>query len=167
MSIGDPTTARRLHVYYGDDCPEIKRAPNGFRRIGAGASRVAILEKSTGTVYKIGDTDANVNEAYTSRKLSRKSTRSLGFDFKVPVTRTYLADHLTRVGAQQFVKGRSTYCSSQDDWMSVIPDCDCRFTPCFKTVLDRLTEFTGLYDIHGENVLVDKNATFWIIDMAS
>jgi hypothetical protein len=166
MTIGDPATAKMLAHHFQYRSPELKPAPKGFSRIGAGCYRVALLERATETVYKLGDYDANVMEAFTSRRLARKSTKSLGFTLKIPASRTYRTSPHDRIIAQEYAKGgKSTYCASQDDWMERTPECDCKRELCFKTVLDRITEFSGLQDIHGSNVLVDSSDTFWLIDM--
>ena len=167
MRIGSSATATKLHNYYGDENPEVKRAPNGFRRIGAGCSRTAILEKSTGIVYKIGDTWANEDEASTAVILSKKPSNRLEFKFKVPSTSVWKMRDASRVVAQRFVDGRRTWCASLDVWRHPTPKCTCKHTPCFSDVFQTLRDFTELEDIHEENVLLDKAGTFWLIDMAS
>jgi len=134
------------------------------------------LEKATDTVYKIGDYDANTHEAFMARKLRKKSTRSLGFELRIPETRTYRMPSLKFngytsrecVSAQEFAgTSRNTYCAAQDDWMTDIPPCNCkgRTNICFTTVHKRIVEFSDLSDIHGSNVLVDSNNVFWLIDL--
>lgn len=177
MTVGSLDTARMLFRHFGGDQDSYKRAPKGFRRIGAGCYRTVYLEKSTDTVYKIGSHWANTSEAFNARRLRRKSTKSLGFELIVPETRTYrMPAPPSRYGysvracvsAQQYAgKARGTYCASQDDWMEDVPDCDCKSKSpiCWSIVHNRVREFSNLDDIHGENILMDRNGVFWLIDL--
>lgn len=173
-TIGDRNTALMLgrHFTYPDGyMGGFKRAPNGFRRIGDGVYRVAFLERATSTVYKIGDTWSNLNEAKTSQKLRRKSSRSLGFELRVPHTRAWYVGSTNPDGesniinAQEFASGgKNTYCKAQDTWMDDHP-CTCKRNVCYAKVLEAVSEWSGLDDIHCENVLIDKAGVFWLIDM--
>lgn len=184
MSIGTQETAVALtnhfkpgpYPYSPYDQNGFKRSPNGFKRIGAGAFRVAYLEKSTETVYKIGMPKVNVRESVNARRLRRKSTRSLGFDLVIPQTTTFRTPNIVdyvgrpvvnRVVAQEFAKGaKHTYCRMMDfEWHDHVT-CTCKNTPCFNEVHRVIGEFTGLLDIHSGNVLMDKKGTFWLIDIA-
>lgn len=177
MTIGSLETARALHRHFNGR-EGSKPAPKGFSYVGAGCYRVVYLERATNTVYKLGNYDSNVNEAYMSRKLARKSTRSLGFELRIPKTRTFRVPNSSnrygysypvRVVAQEYAgNARSTYCASQDDWMEDVPPCDCKpySNICWTEVHKRVIEFSGLGDIHGQNILMDTNKVFWLIDMA-
>lgn len=176
-TIGDAGTARMLNAHYNGEIDLNKRAPKGFRKVGDGASRLAIVDKSTNVVYKIGDGTNNLIEAKVARRLRKKSTRNLGFELKIPHSRTYQVSNdyphgriVSYVGAQEFAANAShTYCAVQDNhWMDEKQQCNCkRRTPiCFSTVHDRVKEFSGIEDIHGLNILVDRNSVFWLIDMA-
>lgn len=171
QTLGDLTTARTIFKHcttnlWNDKHMRYARAPVGFNRIGSGISRVAYLHKPSSVVYKYGDKSSNLNESQASRRLARRSTKSLGFDVRIPRTRTYnMANDHDSIAAQEFVKGRPTYCRSMDIWREDVK-CTCGSPICFKTVIDRISDWSQLEDIHDANVLVDGNSTFWIIDMA-
>lgn len=185
MSIGTHATARMLADHFGQDPYTArgyyKRAPKGFKRIGDGCYRVAFLEKSTSTVYKIGEHWCNAAEAANARRLSKKSTRSLGFELVIPATRTYRVSDAEpnwrgisqrrSVVAQEFAaNARQAYCPAMDTWMENVPACTCKrkgLNVCLKDVHDRLEEWSGLSDIHGGNVLLDNQGRLWFIDLAS
>lgn len=174
-TIGSHETALMLHKHFNGDMDNYKRAPKGFRRIGSGCYRTAYLERATDTVYKIGSYSANIHESATSRKLRRKSTRSLGFELVIPRTRTYRTPSTSGwnnraypscVVAQEFAKdSKFTDCDAQNDWMVDIPPCNCKAPLCFAIVHQRIIEFSDLSDIHSSNVLVDRQNRFWLIDM--
>ncbi len=181
MTIGSLETARMLNTHFSDSW--CRRSPNGFNKVGEGTYRMAVLEKDTNVVYKLGDYQSNISEAYNARRLRRKSTRNLGFVLHIPRTRTYRMpstrykrpyrdyDEVFQhcVVAQGYAgKGTKwTYCASQDDWMMNVPDCNCynRSKICFTTVHQRVIEFSGLDDIHCGNILIDRNNEFWLIDL--
>lgn len=177
MTIGDAQTARMLFEHFGRGNELHRRAPNGFRRIGEGCYRTAYLDKKNSVVYKIGSYEANISESEISRKLRRKSSKSLGFTLRIPHTRTYRMpitnqygnDYPNNVIAQEFAANSNfTYCNSQDAWMAEIPPCNCkgRSEICFAEVHDKVASFSGLSDIHGANLLMDKDKAFWLIDMS-
>lgn len=168
--------------YRGGECDsESIRAPKGFRRLGQGCYRTAILEKSTNIVYKVGNSYSNVHEATNYRKVKRKKTDNLGFSLVIPYTRTVriplvkeyvpMDDHHQRqyVAVQEFTgKAIETECPADNEWIDEADRiCNCsRLSPiCFATVLDRIRDYTGLLDIHSSNVLMDMSRNFWLIDM--
>ncbi len=180
MTIGNLDTARILFKHFEqDDYGPARPALKGFRKIGSGCYRTAYLEVATDTVYKIGEYDANVDEAYNARRLRRRSTRSLGFRLYIPETRTYAMPsgmswngHSYRrcVSAQEYAaNAKATECAAQDDWMDEVPPCNCagKGPICFAIAHQRIMEFSGLSDIHYENVLIDNAGVFWLIDLAS
>lgn len=144
-------------------------APEGFRKIGQGCSRVAYLEKSTDIVYKVGGLWANRHEADISRRLKRKSTRSLGFDLVIPQTRLWYKDAWTQhksVNAQTFAKGaKATECAAEAYWDETECNCDKPIGLCYFTAIERVAEWSGLEDVHSNNLLVDKKNVLWLIDM--
>lgn len=187
-SIGSAETARALYSAFNGEpytrSGYYKKTPKGFRRIGAGCYRTAYLETATNVVYKMGNSSQNLMEWGNARMLRRKSSKSLGFKLVIPRTRAYVmprrkfmdwqgrpyfrdADYVI---AQEFAgKVRKTYCAAQDTWMSDVPACNCKKPAgiCFEQVHERIIDFTGLTDIHGENVLMNKETReFWLIDLA-
>ncbi len=182
MSIGNADTARRLYTHFKGDMDSSKRAPNGFRKVGTGCYRMAVLEKATDVVYKIGSYESNTSEAFNSRRLARLSTRKLGIDLRIPRTRTYTIPNALipetfrgwngkqpreNVVAQEYAKGaRHTYCMMEDSGWMAHCRCTCKQDICFATVHNLVSEFSWLEDIHSGNILVDKNMTYWLIDLA-
>jgi hypothetical protein len=173
MTIGNIEAARTLHKAIMVD--ERNRAPKGFNKIGEGCFRTAYLEKSTKTVYKLGDADINTYEAKMSRRLRARSKRSLGFELIVPETRTFrmprrksrFYDAMVQdyVVAQEFAEGATyTYCPMMYSWERH-KGCTCKREVCFATIIERVTEWSNLGDIHEANVLVDQMDRFWLIDM--
>jgi hypothetical protein len=180
MTIGNEATAKMLHTYFnGDASSGTRRSPRGYRRIGEGAYRSAILERATDTVYKIGDSWANETEVQTASRLirKRKAPKRLGFELVIPETQGFrvgkdsYGEDVTMV-AQQFAKdAKGTWCSATGKILWDSPwgkPCDCKgrnYGLCFGQALKRIKEWTGLGDIHALNVLVDKSGRFWLIDM--
>lgn len=165
-TIGDHTTARLLYKHFEN--LSVTKAPKGFSHIGGGCYRAAYLHRASGVVYKIGDWESNSNEAYTARRLRKRSTRSLGFELLIPHTRTYVMGRSDygpiNVVAQEHAANSSyTHCDADYNWRD--GKCDCKHKPCFSEVRTRIAEFTGLNDMHGENVLIDKLDRFWLIDL--
>ena len=177
-TFGDVNVAKQIYNHtFGQNTWPPPRAPKGFKRVGSGAYRDAYLHKPSGLVYKVGDYDSNVSESYVSRKLRRKSTRGLGFELYVPRTRTYRmpsyawndgdAPEPMCVVVQEFAaSARHTTCELFDGWREN-RKCSCRQTPCFADILTTIEQWSEVEDIHGGNVLVDKNKTYWLIDMGS
>lgn len=181
QTFGDRDTAMMLYTHFNGESDSNRRSPNGFRRIGTGAYRTAILDKSSNIVYKIGDSGENLSEARNSRRLIRKSTRNLGFNVRIPRTRTFTVpsamcansfyEGTDRVIAQEYAVGALyAYCSNYNYWMGwgrapELTTCGC-IGVCRGEALSKLVDWSGLGDIHYGNVLVDMDNTFWIIDMA-
>lgn len=170
--VGNIASARRIAAYVEADAPMAK--PKGFRYLGEGCYRTAYLEKSTKTVYKVetGGECSNYVEVDNARRLIRKSTRSLGFDLTVVRTRLFDTSSSSRwgttVNAQEFAIGADiTFCEAEAFYMDPVPDCSCRkpFGLCFVEVQNRVKDWSGLQDVHSENILVDKKGMFWLIDM--
>lgn len=185
-TIGNPDTARALFNYFeGDRYAKRNRAPKGFNFLGAGCYRTAYLEKATNTVYKIGSYSANVSEAANSRRLRRLSQRKLGFEVRIPVTRTYrmpssryfrgrrwhgedAAGYLVPecVVAQEYApNAKYTDCEASEVWRDDVV-CTCKAQFCYADALSRLGDWSGLDDIHSGNILVDDKNVFWFIDLA-
>lgn len=170
-TFGDRDVAEALYM------GEIKGTiPERFRLIGSGCYRVAYLDTLENLIYKLGAYDSNVSEAAMARYLSRKSKKGLGFDVRIPRTRTFRMKSYpnprgyrepTCVSVQEYAENAHyTYCEAQNTWMSDVPDCNCGNDPCFAEVLEKITGWSGLDDIHAENVLVDNYEVFWLIDLA-
>jgi hypothetical protein len=172
MTIGSLHTARMLHEHFNVN--QKSRAPKGFNRIGEGSYRAVYLEKATNLVYKVGNYDANIEEWNNYRALRRKGFKRIGFDLRIPKTYAYpslshysgLTGNLGVVVQEFAANASTTYCASSDTWMDKIPDCNCKSDICFTTVHERINKFTGIEDIHGENILIDKSKTFWLVDLA-
>lgn len=172
-TFGDHATARELWGSYSVSSPW--QSPKNLKLIGEGASRDAYLDKSSNLVYKIGDSEANAYEAYMARRLAKKSKKALGFNLHIPRTRTYrmpdevYGGRLVRsyVTAQEYAaNARPTECDMYYQWAQPDAKCSCNHTPCFIAVHEAIAEWSGLEDIHSENVLIDNNDTFWLIDLA-
>lgn len=165
--LGDPSTAAMLLNHYSG---VKKRAPKGFRKIGEGVSRTAILEVATGIVYKVGDSNDNENEAFTAALLRRSSNKKFsGFTLKIPFTYPYDLDKGMVLAQEYAANARFTNCSLEDSWFKPDAKCTCKrySAKCFTDIHSEVSDYTGLADIHCENLLLDKNGVYWLIDMAN
>lgn len=146
------------------------KAPKGYSFVGDGASRVVYRKRGGDFVYKLGYSYENLAEAAAYRRLSRKSTKNLPFKLAFPYTRNFYVDSFDNmkiyVAAQQFIKGKETNCSLDYNGRGQPYPCNCNNDPCFSHVREAISDFTNIFDMHGGNVLIDKNKTFWVIDMA-
>lgn len=172
-------TAQSLHSAFQqrNSYRRMESVPDNFKRIGEGAYRTVFLDEESGIVYKVGNYKCNVSEAAAARKLAKRSTKELSFDLRIPRTRTFRmpSDATDRYGhkipqcvvAQEFVKGAvETWCDLSS-YGHDNPECSCqRHGECFADILTEIEEWSGLFDIHSENVLMDENGVFWIVDLA-
>lgn len=170
-TFGDAALARTLYDRVNNSYR--RSAPKGFTKIVEGSYRKAYLHRESQIVYKVGDNDANRSESANSRRLARLSQRNLGFEVKIPKTRTYRMPNWTYGGhaygssvvAQEFALGaKPTNCASVDWWVK--RECNCGAPVCYTDVLGAIGEWSRLEDIHSTNVLVDKAGVFWLIDIA-
>jgi hypothetical protein len=171
-TIGNSALAKDLFIsvmgpnHYGDGKPD---AP--WTYLGSGCYRTAYLHKPTNVVYKIGDSWTNKAEALNARNLRRKSTRSLPFDLYIPHTRTYTFKSMSRHGdpaviiSQEFAaKAKYTACKMDETWRDD-RKCTCKQALCYYDVQCAVAEWSGLEDLHSENLLVDNKGRFWVIDL--
>lgn len=177
QTFGDARVARTLWNYFGGEQPPTggKRTPPGFSKLGAGAYRAAYLHKESQLVYKIGCPISNLQESSNSRRLIRKSTRSLTIDLRIPRTRTYSMPALKdwqdpgNIIVQEYAKGaRFAHCDRYL-WEGEVfskKRCSCELAVCAADALAQIFTWSGLEDIHCGNILVDQNNTFWFVDMA-
>lgn len=178
MTFGSRETATMLFNHYNGD-PDLaleRRAPKGFRRIGDGAYRTAILDKANNIVYKIGDYDSNVSESWNSRRLRRRSTARLPFELYIPRTRTYRMKGVQNpwgakwpqcVSVQEYAQGaRPTICAKSRYDYGFERACTCRRPICHSEVANIIADFTELDDLHFNNVLIDRFNVYWLIDIA-
>lgn len=163
--------------FKGDPCrnstgnSDFKRAPRGFRRIGSGCSRVAFLERATSLVFKIGDRYANENEVLNAEHLASLA-QPAGIEIVIPNTfmvEGYDNSGYSSVIVQDFAANtRHTHCDAAYNFPGswVTYRCTCRQSVCFAEVLPVIAEWSGLEDVHGYNVLMDRDSRFWLIDLA-
>lgn len=172
MTFGDRATAFALLQHYnalmeGNGKPRIP----GFTELGKGSYRHAFLHSESGLVYKVGNYYSNVNESSMSRYLRNKSQRDLPFEVVIPRTRTYR--FTGDIGAGGY---REPVCVSVQEYAADAEptvceieyggDCTCDHDPCYTSVWDYIENWSGLCDMHSDNVLVDSLDRFWLIDMA-
>lgn len=162
------------NFFGGEECngTGYKRSPKGYRRIGAGCYRTAYLHRESSTVIKIGNNYANECEADNAANLYEKP-RPEGLDIIVPrTTLVKMPDKVirgrsiaTNVIVQEYAAdARLTHCDSLYGMR-----CTCRrpANKCFGPVLRDIEYWSGLDDIHGGNVLMDKHERFWLIDLGA
>lgn len=154
-------TAKYLNDYY--DVPRDRRAPKGFKTLGAGSGRVAVLEKATGRVYKIGDAGQNRNESINVKRVKdyiKKNTPPV--PLAVPKTKTIDLGE-DAVVVMEYIKGRELTCK-YDNYF----DHSCRPGRCYDHVFTKLDSYLSHVmndpDVHGNNVIL-KGDTFYVIDL--
>lgn len=168
QTIGDEVLATRLHKRLST--PGIRRAPNGYRKIGEGCYRSAYLHRPTETIYKIGYDYSNRCEAESAAELREQDFSNLSFDLHIPLTTLYPMSHDTSVVAMEFAKGaKPTHCMTQTYSYNREYDCSCKLPGgmCFTDIHDEIESATGICDIHSGNVLVTPDLTFWLIDLGA
>lgn len=170
QTFGDIDLAREIHAAYNGNV--WGSVPEGWRHLGAGSYRSAYLHLDSMTVYKVGDYEQNIMEAANSRRL-RRAHLSLSVEIGIPRTRTFRVKSTEyRYGraipecvvAQEYVIGDfAIACDSMYD--SGFP-CSCESDPCHGRIMEEIEQNTGISDIHSENVLIDLDERWWIIDIA-
>jgi hypothetical protein len=98
----------------------------------------------------------------------------LAFPIYIPRARTYrMPDYKSGRGVnypsvvcvQEYAQDAEfTHCSAVDASWDDDAVCTCMRDLCHATVLEELAAWSGLGDMHGENVLLDPSERYWIID---
>lgn len=129
--------------------------PDGFRIIGEGSYRAALLHEATNVVYKVAQ-DGMDDSGYTSNQEVRIAKALAKRAFKhvrIPQTSAYKFGE-TLIVAMEFVAG--DLFANRDD------KTDTKWIPALIELFN-----IGFSDMHGRNFIVDTKGMLVPIDMAS
>lgn len=139
------------------------RMPRGFRTLGSGISRQAVLAPD-GIVYKVGDEGDNAAEEYNiTDRLSSYTVR--GAEVLIPQAQVFNGRDGISVIAMEFMeraRGYRRYCF---DYYH--PRCTAKFQgECINRFYAAVSEVTSIEDIHSDNLLRLGENTFALVDLA-
>lgn len=137
--------------------------PDGWRYIGEGISRFAYLSPE-GVVYKVGSDFSNEWEFENFSRLMvdyhyiMQTTR-----FRIPKMALYHVGVDTVIAAE-YVPNKGKFDCARNYYYGN-DFCSCNQPICYHDMVDVIEATLGISDIHFDNVHIDSEGNFWVIDL--
>lgn len=169
MRYGNKRTAKRLdQIMRRAGYPDVDEGslslalPEGFKYLGCGISRIAILHIATGVVYKIGYLEDNENKYDNATRLASKRLNfNLPVELRIPKTNIHYLENGEVVVTQEYANAIPTDC---DAYLG--RTCSCKREVCHEVARNAISHATGITDEHSGIILMDELGRYWLIDLA-